>query len=163
VEKNYSTTEKELLSIVWLVKYFRPLLGRRFRIYTNHQPLMWLFNVKDPGSRLLRWKLKLAEYQYEAVYKPGVINTNADALSRMGRVILNRISTPCIQLSFDTYLEQVKGKTIVNNKVIEETGDLFDAPSDYSLANCVSQDLKMIQGTALMFRRKFSNVEMLNS
>ncbi|KAL4083643.1 hypothetical protein QTP88_028959 [Uroleucon formosanum] len=60
-EQAYSTTEKELLSIVWAVKHFRPyLLGREFKIFTDHQPLTWLFNVKDPGSRLMRWRLKLA-------------------------------------------------------------------------------------------------------
>lgn len=54
-EQAYSTTEKELLSIVWAVKNFRPyLLGRQFKIYTDHKPLTWLFNVKDHGSRLLR-------------------------------------------------------------------------------------------------------------
>ncbi|KAL4154077.1 hypothetical protein QTP88_001910 [Uroleucon formosanum] len=45
--------------------------------------------------------------------------------------------------------------------VKEEAGDLFDAPSDYSLATCISQDVKMNQGTALMFRCKFGNVDML--
>ncbi|KAL4101311.1 hypothetical protein QTP88_021331 [Uroleucon formosanum] len=101
-EQNYSTTEKELLSIVWSVKHFRPyLLGRKFRIYTDHQPLTWLFNVKDPGSRLMRWRLKLAEYQYEVIYKPGATNTNADALSRMGQVMLNSTSTTYIQMNFE--------------------------------------------------------------
>ena len=41
-------------------------------------------SVKDPGSRLLRWCIKLEEYNYEIVYKPGVQNSNADALSRIG-------------------------------------------------------------------------------
>jgi hypothetical protein len=38
--------------------------------------------VKDPSSRLLRWKLLLEEYDYEVKYKPGKQNTNADSLSR---------------------------------------------------------------------------------
>jgi len=38
-----------------------------------------LFNVKDPGSRLIRWRLKLEEYDY----KKGTENQNADALSRI--------------------------------------------------------------------------------
>ncbi|CAH1730971.1 unnamed protein product [Aphis gossypii] len=132
-------------------------------MYTDHQPLTWLFNVKDPGSRLMRWRLKLAEYQYEVIYKPGSANTNADALSRMERVLLNNTSTPYVQLSFETYLELVKGKTITNSRVIEESGDLFDAPSDQSFAHCVSQDLQMNNGTGLLFRRKFGNVAMLKS
>lgn len=54
-EKNYSTTEKELLAIMWAVKEFCPyIFGRRFTVLTDHRPLTWLFNVKDPGARLVR-------------------------------------------------------------------------------------------------------------
>jgi hypothetical protein len=38
---------------------------------------------KDPGLRLLRWRIQLDEYDYEIVYKKGSLNTNADALSRI--------------------------------------------------------------------------------
>lgn len=83
-ETNYSTIEKELLAIVWATKYFRPyLFGRKFLIVTDHKPLQWLFNLKEPSSRLVRWRLKLEEYTYEIVYKKGKSNTNADALSRV--------------------------------------------------------------------------------
>ncbi|KAL6440856.1 hypothetical protein ACFW04_003346 [Cataglyphis niger] len=82
-EKNYSTIEKELLAIVYCVNYFRPYLyGRRFELVTDHKPLVWLHSVKDPTSRLVRWRLKLAEYEYEVKYKAGRTNVNADALSR---------------------------------------------------------------------------------
>lgn len=82
-QQNYSTTEKELLAIVWAVKHFRPyLFGQKFKIITDHRPLTWLFNCKDPSSRLVRWRLQLEEYDYEIEYKPGTMNSNADALSR---------------------------------------------------------------------------------
>ena len=82
-EKNYSTIEKELLAIVYCVAHFRPYLyGRRFTLVTDHQPLLWLYRVKDPTSRLMRWRLKLEEYDYTVVYKTGTANMNADALSR---------------------------------------------------------------------------------
>lgn len=83
-EQNYSTTEKELLAIIWSVNHFRPYLyGRKFKIITDHKPLTWLFNCKDPGSRLVRWRLKISEYDYEIIYKSGQQNSNADALSRI--------------------------------------------------------------------------------
>ena len=83
-ERNYSTTEKELAAIVWVIKHFRPYLyGRKFRIVSDHKPLAWIMNVKDPGSRLVRWRLQLEHYDYEIVYKPGRLNTNANALSRV--------------------------------------------------------------------------------
>ncbi|PNF31840.1 hypothetical protein B7P43_G08901 [Cryptotermes secundus] len=82
-ELNYSTVEKECLAIVWACKHFRPyLLGRKFQILTDHRGLTWIFRVKDPSSRLLRWKLLLEEFDYEIKYKPGKQNTNADSLSR---------------------------------------------------------------------------------
>ena len=47
-EINYSTTEKELLAIVWATKYLKHyLLGVKFKIGTGHKPLTWLFNLKD--------------------------------------------------------------------------------------------------------------------
>jgi len=83
-EINYSTIEKELLAIVWSVKHFRPYLyGRSFTILSDHKPLQWLFNVNDPGSRLLRWRLKLEEYQYNIKHIPGTQNPVADAMSRI--------------------------------------------------------------------------------
>lgn len=83
-EMNYSTIEKELLAIVWATKYFRPyLFGRKFKILTDHKPLQWIMNLKEPNSRLTRWRLKLSEYDYTIIYKKGKCNTNADALSRV--------------------------------------------------------------------------------
>lgn len=83
-EVNYSTIEKELLAIVWATKYFRPyLFGRKFIIITDHRPLTWLMSLKEPNSKLVRWRLKLEEFDYEIRYKKGKQNTNADALSRV--------------------------------------------------------------------------------
>lgn len=98
-ESRYSTIERELLAIVWACKHFRPYLyGRKFTLYSDHKPLEWLFNIRDPGSRLVRWRLKLAEYDYEIKYKAGKNNTNADALSRAPINII----TPCTRRIIDT-------------------------------------------------------------
>lgn len=82
-ETNYSASEKEMLAIVWAVKHFRQYLyGTRFTVYTDHQPLIYINNSKN-NPKLIRWRLQLAEYEYDIVYKKGKLNTNADALSRM--------------------------------------------------------------------------------
>ena len=47
------------------------------------QIIQWLFSLKDANSKLVRWRLKLEEFDYEIVYKTGKTNTNADALSRV--------------------------------------------------------------------------------
>ncbi|KAG6453944.1 hypothetical protein O3G_MSEX008407 [Manduca sexta] len=83
-EKNYPTIQKELLAIVWSVKYFRPYLyGREFTIMTDHKPLVYLFGMKDPSSRLLKFRLILEEFNFKIVYVRGKENVVADALSRI--------------------------------------------------------------------------------
>ena len=89
-EKIYNTTEKELLAIVWATKQFRPYVyGTHFKVVTDHKALVWLFRVQDPGSRLIRWRIQLAEHDYEIIHKAGKANTNADALSRNINIIQN--------------------------------------------------------------------------
>ena len=52
--EEYPVLEKELLAIVCGCKYSRQYLyGRMFTIVKDHRPLTWIFNVKDPSSRLL--------------------------------------------------------------------------------------------------------------
>lgn len=83
-EENYSTIEKELLAIDWACKYFRPyLFGRKFILYTDHKPLTYAINLKDPHSKLVRWKLRLEEFDYEIRHRPGKQNVVADGLSRI--------------------------------------------------------------------------------
>lgn len=82
-ETRYSTIEKELLAIIWSTQYFRPYLyGRPFIIRTDHRPLSWLSNLKEPNSKLQRWKCKLEEYNFKIEYIKGKDNIVADALSR---------------------------------------------------------------------------------
>lgn len=91
-EQNYSATEKECLAMVWACKQFRPhIFGRKFKLYTDHMPLKWLFNLKEPNSKLMRWRVKLSEYDFEIEYKKGKQNTNADALSRLPTINCNNI------------------------------------------------------------------------
>ena len=83
-EINYSTIEKELLGVVWAIRHFRPYLyGRKFEVYTDHRPLVYLFTLKDPSSRLTKFRLALEEYKFEVIYKKGSENVVADALSRL--------------------------------------------------------------------------------
>lgn len=82
-ELNYPTIQKELLAIVWSIKHFRPYLyGRKFNIKTDHKPLIYLFGMKDPSTRLLKFRLQLEEYDYSIDYIKGSENV-ADALSRV--------------------------------------------------------------------------------
>jgi len=59
------------------------LYGKKFTKGTDHRPLTWILIVKDQSSRILRWRLKQAEYEYEVIWKNSSNNSNAAALSRI--------------------------------------------------------------------------------
>lgn len=82
-EKNYSTTEREALAIVWAVTKFRGYIdGAEITLLTDHQPLKWLMSLKSPSGRLARWALTLQPYNLQINYVPGRTNVVADTLSR---------------------------------------------------------------------------------
>ena len=90
-------------------------------------------------------------------------NTNADAFSRLGKVMITRTSISNELLNFKEYQNYTSVTTVVNCNVKEEDGDLFEAPIEFTYVLCVSQDLEMDKRIALMFRRKFGFVEILKS
>lgn len=134
-EKNYSTIERELLAIVYGVQHFRPYLyGKKFKILTDHKPLIYLFSMSNPSSRLMRFRLKLEEYEYEVIYKTGKSNTNADALSR---IYSTNIPTEnqLRELTYEEYNATIK-QTVVNNKnVIDVNSSIDNCSTEFSLLN----------------------------
>lgn len=82
-ERNYSTTEREALAVVWAVTKFRGYIeGSDVIVKSDHQPLRWLMSLKSPSGRLARWALILQEYNLQIEYTPGRCNAVADTLSR---------------------------------------------------------------------------------
>ena len=82
-ETRYSTTERELLGIVYCAKKAYPYIyGRHVTFVTDHQPLATMKSLKDPMGRLGRLLNKLQDFDYTIVYQPGSENLTADLLSR---------------------------------------------------------------------------------
>ena len=83
-EKNYSISEKQCLAVVWAVTTLRPYLqGKNVIVHTDHSALRCLLQISEPSGRLMRWCLRLSEFDFEIRYKKGKLNTQADALSRL--------------------------------------------------------------------------------
>ncbi|GJX44211.1 reverse transcriptase domain-containing protein [Tanacetum coccineum] len=83
-ESHYTTTEKEMLAVVYAFEKFRSyLILNKSIVYTDHSALKYLFAKKDSKARLLRWVLLLQEFTFKVIDTKGAENLAADHLSRL--------------------------------------------------------------------------------
>nr|GFA03374.1 hypothetical protein [Tanacetum cinerariifolium] len=79
---NYTTTEKEMLVVVYAFEKFRSyLIMNKSIVYTDHSALKYLFAKKDAKARLFRWILLLQEFDFKVIDTKGAKNYAADHLS----------------------------------------------------------------------------------
>ncbi len=82
-QARYSAQELEGLALFEAVNHFAfYLYGKVFKVFSDHKGLQWLTSGKQRNRRVYGWALKLAEFQFEVVYRPGALNVVADELSR---------------------------------------------------------------------------------
>ncbi|GKB90681.1 reverse transcriptase domain-containing protein [Tanacetum coccineum] len=81
-ESHYTTTEKEMLAVVYAFeKFWSYLILNKSIVYTDHSALKYLFAKKDSKARLLRWVLLLQEFKFKVIDTKGAENLAADHLS----------------------------------------------------------------------------------
>nr|GEY80088.1 reverse transcriptase domain-containing protein [Tanacetum cinerariifolium] len=83
-ETNYTTTEKEMLAVVYAFENFCSyLIMKKSIVYTDQSALKYLFATKDAKARLLRWILLLQEFDFKVISTKGAENYAADHLLRL--------------------------------------------------------------------------------
>jgi RNase H-like domain found in reverse transcriptase len=81
---NYTTTEKELLAVVFAInKFWSYLVGSKVVVYTDRATICYLLNKNDAKPRLIHWILLLKEFDLEIKDKKLTENSVADHLSRI--------------------------------------------------------------------------------
>jgi hypothetical protein len=82
-EQNYSASELEMLAVIWSLTQYRCYLYlRKVIVRTDHAALTFLHKFAGNNARLLRWSLRLADYDVEIQYRPGSKIPHVDSLSR---------------------------------------------------------------------------------
>ena len=114
-QKNYTTTEKELLSIVECVKEFRNILfGYPIRVFSDHKNLVHAATVSQ-SQRVMRWRLILEEFGPDIRHISGEDNLVADAISRLPTANKDQI-----EICTDTHDPLSKTLSELENLVLEE-------------------------------------------
>ncbi|GJT63907.1 putative nucleotidyltransferase, ribonuclease H [Tanacetum coccineum] len=109
-QEHYTTTEKELLTVVYAFDKFRFYLTMsKTVVYIDHTALKYLFSKQDAKRRLIRWVLLLQEFTIEIKDKKGTKNLAADHLSRIENPGLEELNEDTIQDNFhDEHLMVIK-------------------------------------------------------
>ncbi|GFW47695.1 retrovirus-related Pol polyprotein from transposon 17.6 [Trichonephila clavipes] len=159
-ERNYIVTERESLAVIWALNKFKTYFGSLpVKVITDHAALTKLTNGKNLSSRMIRWALKLSEFNIKWEHRSGVQNVVADILSRnpVGNMDGSQISCAALRSLALNFREQL----IRERREDPELGHIYrylENPDDGSVNATVcegwSQDFKLING--LLFYVKYS-------
>ena len=84
-ERRWSTIEQETYAVYWAITSWDPyLLGQQFEVQTDHKNILWLYKSEAP--KILRWRLRMQEYDFIVRHVAGRENVAADCLSRVGQL-----------------------------------------------------------------------------
>jgi len=129
---NYTVHDKEMCAIMHALTLWRPfLLGKHFKVYTDHRSLTHLKTQPHLNQRQIRWMEQAADYDCEILYKPGKENVVADALSRIQINALSPLPTKTLNVQviegykkepFSSLIQRVgeKGGTTERYKIGKE-------------------------------------------
>ncbi|GJW49102.1 putative reverse transcriptase domain-containing protein [Tanacetum coccineum] len=124
-EKNYTTHDLELGSVVFALKIWRNYLYRtRCTVFIDHKSLQHILDQKELNMRQRRWLELLSDYDCDIRYHPGKASVVADALSRKERTeplrVRALVMTICLDLPkriLEAQIEAQKPKNLVNEDV----------------------------------------------
>ncbi|KAK1618114.1 hypothetical protein QYE76_023631 [Lolium multiflorum] len=142
-QRNYATTEKELLAVVFACDKFRSyIVDSKVMIHTDHAAIRYLMTKKDANPRLIRWVLLLQEFDLHIVDRKGADNPVADNLSRLENITYDPVpvndSFPNEQLAVIKVSSRESPCTMVSNN--KDKGPLEEDIQDPELKEEVESE-----------------------
>ncbi|KAK1615684.1 hypothetical protein QYE76_021201 [Lolium multiflorum] len=152
--RNYATTEKELLAVVFACDKFRSyIVDSKVTVHTDHAAIRYLMEKKDAKPRLIRWVLLLQEFDLHIVDRKGADNPVADNLSRLENIAYDPVpindSFPNEQLSIIKHHglqqqrqgpleEDIQDPDLKEEVESEDEGEVEEIPRVYPRATVAS-------------------------
>ena len=117
-EQNYVAHKLEFLALKWAVTdhFHKYLYGATFEVYTDNNPLTYILTTAKLDATGYRWVASLGPYNFSLHYKPGKLNSDADALSRID---WQSVGVQEVKATMD--LAQVDRSVIVEPSVFQDT------------------------------------------
>ncbi|GFW47134.1 retrovirus-related Pol polyprotein from transposon 297 [Trichonephila clavipes] len=161
-ERNYTVTERECLAVVWALNKFRTYLGfLPIKIITDHAALTHLTTSKNLSNRMIRWALKLVEFNIKWDHRPGTQNAIANVLSRnlIENIIGEKLN--CAHTIIRDLVLSSRDQLIEEQKTDPELGHIYrylENPEDSSVNAAIcenwSRDFRLVEG--LLFHAKYA-------
>ena len=118
VEQIYDAHKLEFLALKWAVtdRFHKYLYGGTFDVCTDKNPLTYILTTAKLDAMGNRWVASLGPYHFNLNYKPGKLNSDTDALSRID---WRSVMAEEVKATID--LAQVDRTVIVESSVFEDT------------------------------------------
>ena len=152
---NYSSAKLELLAVKWAVteKFKDYLLGSKFQIITDNNPLSHIQSSGKLGAVEQRWAAQLAQFNFSIIYRPGRMNKAADALSRISNndvLLTNNTDIPedlrvtALQACIENIQMSIQEHPTEQSCLIDEVYDI-ECSSIFALPKYSQEDIKNSQ------------------
>ena len=106
-EKKWDTRELEVLAIIVTLEQFNYLIeGMPITVQTDHKNLKWLMSMKEPGGRLGRWVLGLADGQWDdgALFRRDILEQSSQ--------LLERVRLQCLETSIQIAISEGESSSV---------------------------------------------------
>ncbi|GJZ03230.1 reverse transcriptase domain-containing protein [Tanacetum coccineum] len=146
-ESHYTTTEKEMLAVVYAFeKFWSNLILNKSIVYTDHSALKYLFAKKDSKVRLLPWFLLLQEFKFKVIDTKGAENL-------AGRIIFAPLEIP--------YENRARDPKEINKRFLSQTLNMVDfswwtlvVPSGLPILPKLPQGISLLKGMSSQQKNK---------